>query len=231
MMIHLLNLERMDLKVEYILYDFGISSFHYDKSGRGFAFKTDEPLDMRLDEHAEVDASYIVNNYSERELEEIIKVYGEENWARKIAKTICEVRKDNPLRTTGELAELVLKTIPRRFHVKNIHPATRVFQALRIVVNNELDSIHKSLDSAYKFLAPGGRIMAISFHSLEDRIVKNTFRRLARGCTCNREPVDCVCDSDPYIRILTKKPVVPGEEEVSHNSRSRSAKLRVCERL
>ncbi len=217
------------MDVHAFLYDFGISSFHFERSGRGFSFRDDEPLDMRLDGESKMSAGDIINHASEMELTEIIADYGQERWAKRIAQFICRARRDTSIKTSRELAELVLRAIPARYHVRNIHPATRVFQALRIAVNDELSAITKSLPAAIGILAPGGRICAISFHSLEDRIVKNEFRRAARGCTCREE--QCRCKGVPRISILTKKPVVPGEEEIRNNKRARSARLRVAEKL
>ncbi len=223
------RLGEMKGKVAGFLYDFGISSYHFDRSGRGFSFRADEPLDMRLDGKCGMNARDILERSSEMELTEIISVYGEERWARRIARSICSSREKSPIETTGELARIVLRAIPARFHVKNIHPATRVFQALRIAVNDELSAIGPSLRAALDLAAPGGRICAISFHSLEDRIVKNAFRRAARGCAC--EEKECRCNGAPLVRVLTKKPVVPGDAEAAANKRARSAKLRVVERL
>ncbi|HON79927.1 MAG TPA: 16S rRNA (cytosine(1402)-N(4))-methyltransferase RsmH [Spirochaetota bacterium] len=225
------HLRSMKGRVSGFLYDFGISSYHFDRSGRGFSFQRDEYLDMRLGKTSGKDAAYVINNYSENELTDIIKRYGEERWAKRIARFICRKRSESPVERTTELADIVLAAIPARFHVKNIHPATRVFQALRIEVNDELSAIEESLQSAVSFLAPGGRMMAISFHSLEDRIVKNIFRRLSKGCTCDREPQYCQCDHAPYVRLLTKKPLLPKDDEIAVNKRSRSAKMRVCEAL
>ncbi len=225
------RLEKYRGRIQWFLYDFGISSFHFDRSGRGFSFRADEPLDMRLDKGTAIDARHIVNNYSEKELTDIFFRYGEERWAKRIAKYIGEYRKNRELSTSLELAELVLRAIPKRFHVRNIHPATRVFQALRIVVNDELSAIEASLRDAAGLLETGGRIMAISFHSLEDRIVKNTFRRLAKGCTCAEEGNRCLCEGDPVVKILTKKPITPQPDEIAVNNRARSAKMRVCEKL
>ncbi len=217
--------------ISCFLFDFGISSYHIDDSGRGFAFSREEPLDMRLDGNTGNDAAYIVNNYTEKQLADLIYKFGEERWSRKIAAYICRARKEKPIEKTGELSKIVLSAIPRRFHVKNIHPATRVFQALRIEVNRELEAIEKGLSGACRLLKKGGLIMAISFHSLEDRIVKTKFRQFARGCTCGNEPGHCLCTGKPFARILTKKPVQPRQDEIDFNNRSRSAKLRVCEKL
>ncbi len=215
--------------VRAFVYDFGISSFHFEKSGRGFSFRDDEPLDMRLDGESRMSASDIINHASEMELTEIIANYGQERWAKRIARFICRARREKPVETSRELAEIVLRAIPARYHVRNIHPATRVFQALRIAVNDELSAITKSLPAAIGILAPGGRICTISFHSLEDRIVKNEFKRAARGCTCREE--QCRCKGVPGISILTKKPIIPGEDEIKNNKRARSARLRVAEKL
>jgi len=190
------RLGEMSGRIAGFLYDFGISSYHFDRSGRGFAFQADEPLDMRLDGEGGMSARDLLNRSSEMELTEIISVYGEERWAKRIARYICSSRERNPIETTHELAQLVLRAIPARYHVKNIHPATRVFQALRIAVNDELPAIEASLRAALDLAAPGGRICAISFHSLEDRIVKNVFRRAARGCACDER--DCRCRNEPH---------------------------------
>jgi len=226
------HLDERNIKAAYILYDFGISSFHFDRSGRGFSFRDDEPLDMRLNATGQdLDAAYVINHYTREKLADIFYRYGEERWSRRIATVLCDRRQEKDITTSGELASIVLGAIPRKFHVKNIHPATRVFQALRIEVNDELTAIDAGISAAYRYCVPGGRIMAISFHSLEDRIVKNRFRELARGCTCGREPKHCICTDRALVSILTKKPVIPGEEEMAVNNRARSAKLRVCERL
>jgi len=217
--------------VDFFLYDFGISSYHFDKSERGFAFKEEEFLDMRLNQTSSLKAYDVVNYYQEKKLADIFYTYGEEKWSRKIAAAICQTRLHHHLETTGDLASLVLKVIPKKFQVKNIHPATRVFQALRIEVNKELEAIQKTLEQFYKFLKPGGKILAISFHSLEDRLVKEKFRRLAKGCTCNLDGKFCQCNSKPLLKILTKKPLIPSVEEIQKNKRSRSAKLRVAEKI
>ncbi|MCL1911307.1 MAG: 16S rRNA (cytosine(1402)-N(4))-methyltransferase RsmH [Leptospirales bacterium] len=214
----------------YILFDYGVSSYHFDKSGRGFSFRSDEPLDMRLDKEGR-SAAEILNNCSERELADIFFHYGEERWSKKIAAYIVRERALSPFATTDRLASVVMRAIPRRFHVKNIHPATRVFQALRIAVNAELDSISSALDGLWKILPVGGRVMAISFHSLEDRLVKKSFRDWSRGCSCGLEGKACMCASRPFVSILTKRPVTPSDEEINLNRRARGAKIRVCERV
>lgn len=219
-----------DERPDYILYDFGISSWHFDSSGRGFAFASDEPLDMNLDGSG-VNARDVVNRYPEKELNRIFREYGEEKWAARIAMVICERRLQAPIETTGQLASIVMAAIPRKFHVKNIHPATRVFQALRIEVNRELEAIEKGLAAGFGVLAQGGVMMTISFHSLEDRIAKNFFRRMKDGCLCGREPQNCLCHNGSFAEVLTKKPVTPQDDEISWNNRSRSAKLRAIVKL
>lgn len=219
-----------DIKPDYILFDFGISSYHFDKSGRGFTFSSDEPLDMRLDAEGP-DAWHVINRYPQKELERVFRELGEEKWAAHIAKIVVERRAAHPIDTSAGLASVVLAAIPRKFHVKNIHPATRVFQGVRIEVNRELDAIAGGLGSGFGVLAEGGLMMAISFHSLEDRMVKNFFRRMKSGCLCGREPQHCLCSNRPFGEVLTKKPVEPCDDEVAWNNRSRSAKLRVIRKL
>jgi 16S rRNA (cytosine1402-N4)-methyltransferase len=217
-------------QIAVILYDFGISSFHFDRSGRGFTYAGDEPLDMRLDQGCPRSAADIVNGYAFNDLARVFGEYGEERWAGKIARAVIARRDAQPIHTTGDLAGIVLGAIPKRFHVKNIHPATRVFQGLRIEVNGELDAIEQSLKDSWIYLARGGRILAISFHSLEDRIAKRIFRDLERGCTCTRNDL-CQCDRIPKVKILTRKPLLPTEIETDENRRARSAKMRICERI
>ncbi len=216
--------------VEYVLYDFGISSYHFDRSGRGFSFAGDEPLDMRLN-GGDMTAADVVNGFREKELADIFYTLGEERWSRKIARAIVHDRQGKKFETTGDLAGLILRVVPKRYQVKNIHPATRVFQALRIFVNGELDAIEKSLAGLPGNVAPGGRVMAVSFHSLEDRIVKNRFRRWSKGCVCGLDERHCMCAGPALVKILTKKPIIPENDEIEFNSRSRSARLRVCERV
>ena len=225
------HLKEREGDVSHILFDFGISSFHYEKSGRGFSYGKDERLDMRLDGGAGRDAHEIINRAREKDLADIFYRYGEERWSRRIAAAVCREREKAPIESTVRLAELVLRAIPRKYHVRNIHPATRVFQALRIVVNDELAAVETVMEKSYRLLRRGGRIMAISFHSLEDRIVKDYFRRLSRGCTCRQDVKYCQCTGDPFIKILTKRPLMASMDELEKNSRARSAKLRACERL
>lgn len=215
---------------DYILYDFGISSWHFESSGRGFAFASDEPLDMSLDGTGP-DARDVVNGYSEKELSRIFREYGGEKWAARIALVIRERREQAPIETTGQLASIVMAAIPKKFHVKNIHPATRVFQALRIEVNRELEAIEKGLEAGFSVLEKGGVMMTISFHSLEDRIAKNFFRRMKDGCLCGLEPQNCMCHNGSFAGVLTKKPLTPQDDELHWNNRSRSAKLRAIVKL
>jgi 16S rRNA (cytosine1402-N4)-methyltransferase len=207
-----LSSENID-RVDGIVLDLGISSFQLDASRRGFSFLREEPLDMRMDRFGSVMASDMVNRLPVDRLEEVIRLYGEERWARRIARSIGDRRRIKPILSSADLARVVAGAIPRRHHPRKIHPATRTFQALRISVNRELDNLKEALDLLPLCLRPGGRLCIISFHSLEDRIVKDAFR------------------GDTRLKALTKKPLVPGENEVSDNPRARSAKLRIAERL
>lgn len=226
-----LHFKGMENSIAAFLYDFGISSFHFDGSSRGFAFKSQEKLDMRLDESVQLTAYDVVNNFSEKELTDIFSKYGEERWSRRIAKKIVLKRDEQLIETTAELAEIVVQAIPKQYRVKHIHPATRVFQALRIFINDELSAINESLKHALGYVKPGGRIIAISFHSLEDRIVKDRFRRWAKGCSCDNDGLLCQCPGNSLVTVLTKKPLQPKESEIGQNPRSRSAKLRVCQKV
>ena len=226
-----LHCKGMENSIAAFLYDFGISSFHFDGSNRGFAFKTQEKLDMRLDDSVSLTAYEVVNNFSENELTDIFSRYGEERWSRRIARKIVQKRDEQLIETTAQLADIVVQAIPKQYRVKHIHPATRVFQALRIFINDELSAINESLKHALGFVKPGGRIIAISFHSLEDRIVKDRFRRWAKGCSCDNEGLLCQCSGNPLVTVLTKKPLQPKESEIKQNPRSRSAKLRVCQKV
>jgi len=226
------TLERFgEAEVDALLFDLGLSSFHLEKSSRGFSFAAEAPLDMRMDQRLETTAADIVNGYSESELADILKKFGEEPKARRIAKAMVRQRSKGRIRTTTELADIVCNSVGRPSHRARIHPATRTFQALRIAVNAELENLEIALNDGISALAPGGRICVISFHSLEDRIVKGTFARLARGCVCPPEIPVCVCGKKPGLRILTSKPVRPSDEEIAANPRSRSAKLRAAEKL
>ncbi len=213
------------------LFDLGVSS-HQLESGRGFSFMRDEPLDMRMSPtEGTLSAADIVNTYSESDLAEIIRRYGEERYARRIARAIVERRKSTPIRRTSELVEAILSAVGGQYRGFDIHPATRTFQAIRIEVNKELEAIEKGVTDAIEHLKIGGRICVISFHSLEDRIVKKTFRRLSGHCECSPRVLRCKCGARRILRVLTKKPVTPSEEEIAVNPRSRSAKLRCAERV
>ena len=217
-------------KPDYILYDFGISSYHLDKSGKGFSFASEEALNMSLDGEG-LDAWHVINKYSQDELARVFREYGEEKWGVHIARIIVERRAKEPINSAKQLASIVLAAIPKRFHVKNIHPATRIFQGVRIEVNNELQSIEEGLKRGFNILNENGIMMAISFHSLEDRIVKNFFRRMKDGCTCSLEPQRCMCENKPFMKALTKKPIEADDDEVQWNNRSRSAKLRAAMKI
>jgi 16S rRNA (cytosine1402-N4)-methyltransferase len=217
--------------VDGILLDLGLSSLQLERGQRGFSFRKDGPLDMRMDQKKEKTAFDIVNFSSEEELRDIIRNYGEEKWAAKIAKKIVEKRADKPISTTGELAELVFSSIPRRFHPKRIHPATKTFQAIRIALNDELQHITKCLGDGVNTLAAGGRFCVISYHSLEDRIVKRMFKAYEQGCSCPPSLPECVCGFVPKLKVITRRPLRPSEEEVRLNPRSRSAKLRIAEKI
>ena len=217
-------------KMDGILMDLGVSSFMLDDPSRGFSFDADGPLDMRMDVREPLTAAEIVNGYAEKELSRIFKKYGEEKFASRIARAIARQRAVKPITGTLELAELVKSAIPRsRF--SRIHPATRVFMALRIAVNRELENLSAAVNSAVEHLVTGGRLVVISFHSLEDRIVKRTLAGLAKGCVCPPAMPVCVCGKKPAVKLLFKKPVTAGPEETARNPRSRSAKLRAAERL
>ena len=214
-----------------ILMDLGISMFHYEKSGRGFTFAKNEPLDMRLDSSNPLSAAVIVNDYPEKELADLIYQFGEERYSRKIAAAIARRRKEARIESAAELAQLISDNVPPAYRHGRIHPATRTFQALRIVVNDELGRLRSALNNAVKALAPGGRIGVITFHSLEDRIVKHFFKDLNRDCICPPEQPRCTCDGVRVVEILTRKPVTPSDEEIRENPASRSSKFRVARRL
>ena len=217
--------------VDGIVADLGMSSYQIESSERGFSFMRDEALDMRMDPRLRFTARDLINEMSADEIAKVIKIYGEEKWSKRIAKNIVQSRKEKPIETSAELAELVSKSIPKKFHPARIHPATKTFQALRIAVNNELENIREFLDKVVSLLKPGGRIVVISFHSLEDRLVKSTFQRLADPCICPPSMPECGCGRKSELRILTRSPVMPGEEEIIDNPRARSAKLRAGERI
>ena len=213
-----------------MLFDLGVSSPQLDEPQRGFSYMHDAPLDMRMDGTAALDACEIVNTWSYEELRRILFEYGEERYAPQIAKNIVRHRADKPIRTTGELAEIIRSAMPGAALREKQHPAKRSFQAIRIAVNGELDALPPMLDAAADGLAPGGRLAVITFHSLEDRIVKRKLKELATGCTCPPEFPVCVCGKKPKLNLITRKPVISGPAELDANPRARSAKLRVAER-
>lgn len=218
-------------RIDGMLLDLGVSSHQLDKDERGFSFQRDASLDMRMDTSSGRTAADLVNTLPERELEQIIRDFGEERWARRIAKVIVSARVTEPIVTTLQLADLVKGAIPRARWEARLHPATRTFQAFRIAVNEELESLEQGLASGMSALGRGGRLVVISFHSLEDRIVKNFFNDLAKGCVCPKSAPLCVCGRLPALRKLTGKPVIATPEEIETNPRSRSAKLRAAEKL
>jgi 16S rRNA (cytosine1402-N4)-methyltransferase len=217
-----------DVQADAILLDLGVSSMQLDRPERGFSYAADAPLDMRMDSAAELSARDLVNEAEERELSVIFKRYGEERYARQIARAIVRRREERTFERTIDLADTIKQAIPTPARFGDGHPAKRVFQALRIAVNDELGALEAALPAAVRMLRPGGRIAVISFHSLEDRIVKQYFRELARGCTCPPEFPVCACGNEPVLRDLTRKPVRPGAREVESNPRSSSAKLRAA---
>ena len=213
-----------------VLMDLGCSSPQLDTASRGFSYQHNAPLDMRMDQEQSLTAYDVVNGYSEAELKRIIYTYGEEHFAARIASAILRQREKAPIETTHELAELIKQSIPAAARAEGHHPAKRTFQAIRIEVNHELDAIEPAIRAAAARMTSGGRIAAISFHSLEDRLVKSTYASLASGCTCPRDFPVCVCGKKPIISVLTKKPILPSAEELEANPRSRSAKLRIAEK-
>lgn len=219
-------------KFDGILADLGVSSHQLDVRERGFSYHDDAPLDMRMNAEDPVTAAQIVNERSEDELNRIFRDYGEEKWARQIARVICDRRRQAPIVTTSQLVAVIDAAIPKKFREKDgSHPARRVFQALRIAVNDELDPLADSIRMLADMLKPQGRLCVITFHSLEDRIVKNTFRELANPCTCPPEMPVCVCGKKPTVKLITRKPITASAEELAENPRSRSASLRVLEKL
>ncbi|MBP3742331.1 MAG: 16S rRNA (cytosine(1402)-N(4))-methyltransferase RsmH [Treponema sp.] len=220
-----------DVKPDIILFDLGISVFHYEKSDRGFSFRYDEKLDMRLNSNEGESAADLVNNLPEEKLADLIYLYGEEKLSRRIARAIVEAREGGRIESSKALAQVIWDAVPANYRYGNIHPATRTFQALRIAVNGELKRLPKALHDAFNILNVGGKLGVITFHSLEDRIVKNYFRNLGKECVCPPEVAICRCGGKKCAEIITRKPVCPTEEEVKVNSPSRSAKLRVVRKI
>ena len=218
-------------RIDGVLMDLGISSYQIDEGERGFSLRYDAELDMRMDRSMPLSAYQVVNEYPQERIKEILYEYGEEKFAPQIARRIVERRTTAPIRTTFELADVVRSAMPEKAIRKEAqHPAKRTFQAIRIEVNHELDVITPAIKAAEAHLKPGGRIAIITFHSLEDRIVKNAFAELAKGCTCPPDFPVCVCGNKPRVRLVSRKPILPGKEELERNSRAASAKLRVCEK-
>ena len=217
--------------IDGALLDLGVSSAQLDQKERGFSYLSDFDIDMRMNPDAAFSAYNIVNEYSERELTDIIYKYGEERWAKRIAQFIAAAREKEPVRTTGQLVKIIEAAIPAAARAEGGHPAKRTFQALRIETNNELGILDSSLRAFADKLKSGGRLAVITFHSLEDRIVKETFADLASGCNCPKSLPVCVCGNQPKVKLITKKPITASEEELNSNSRAKSAKLRVIEKL
>jgi 16S rRNA (cytosine1402-N4)-methyltransferase len=226
----LVQLAENGVEADAVILDLGVSSMQIDKPERGFSYAVDAPLDMRMDPSATRSARDIVNELDERELADIFRRYGEERFARQIAHAIVRRREAQPFERTGELVETIKSAIPAPRRFGDGHPAKRVFQALRITVNEELESLERALPAALAMLRPGGRVAVISFHSLEDRIVKRFFAAEARGCVCPPDPPVCVCGREPRLRLVTRKAVRPSPQEVADNPRSASARLRVAAR-
>jgi len=216
------------VRADAILLDLGVSSMQLDRPERGFSYAADAPLDMRMDPSQEESACDVVNGWSERDLVTIFRRYGEERYAKQIARAIVRRRREQPFERTGELVDTIRAAIPAPARFGEGHPAKRVFQALRIAVNDELDSLESALPAALEMLRPGGRLAVISFHSLEDRIVKRFLRERERGCTCPPDFPVCVCGNEPELRALQRRPIRPGQAEVAANPRSASARLRAA---
>lgn len=218
-------------KIDGALLDLGVSSYQLDNASRGFSYMHDAPLDMRMNTDGGKSAYDVINSYSEEKLSRIFFEYGEEKWSKRVAQFITEYRKKKNVETTFELVEIIKAAIPKGAREEGGHPAKRIFQAVRIEVNNELGILEQSIKDFTEALNKNGRLAIITFHSLEDRIVKKTFANLARGCTCPKSFPVCVCGNKPSVRIITRKPILPDDTEIENNSRSKSAKLRVIEKL
>ncbi len=218
-------------KIDGAVLDLGVSSYQLDCKERGFSYMEDAPLDMRMNREGGKSAYDVVNTYSEDELIRIFFAYGEEKYSKRVARLISEKRLEKPIETTLELVDIIKEAIPERLRQKGSHPAKRIFQAIRIEVNGELEDLKGAIDDFFDCLKPGGRLSIITFHSLEDRIVKTAFNEYKTGCTCPKDFPICVCGNTPRGKVITKKPILPSEEECKFNSRSKSAKLRVAEKL
>lgn len=217
--------------VDGVLLDLGVSSYQLDEGERGFSYQHDAPLDMRMNQDDDFDAQDLVNTWSREDITRVIRDYGEEKWASRIAQFIVKNRETQKIKTTGELVDIIKAAIPASARREGPHPAKRTFQAIRIAVNRELEVLENLLADVTEVLKPGGRLVILTFHSLEDRIVKKAFQRLAQGCTCPRDLPICVCGGKPKIRVITRKPVTASENELSQNPRARSCKLRAAEKL
>ncbi len=218
-------------EVDGVVLDLGVSSYQLDNAERGFSYMHDARLDMRMNKNDEKSAYDVVNGYTKEELTHIFYEYGEEKWSARVAEFIVEKRKQKPVETTLELVEIIRAAIPKKVRVEGSHPAKRIFQAIRIEVNNELGILKDTVCDIVDVLKPGGRVAIITFHSLEDRIIKKTFSELATGCVCPKSFPICVCNKKPVVRIVSKKPILPTDEEEIENPRSKSAKLRIAEKL
>ena len=217
--------------VDGILLDLGVSSPQLDDGNRGFSYMADVPLDTRMNSQDALDAKIVVNTWSQEELRRILYTYGEERYAPQIAAAICRRREEKPIQTTLELVDIIRSAMPPAALREKQHPAKRSFQAIRIAVNDELGSVEKIMEDAIPLLNPGGRLAVITFHSLEDRIVKTAMSAAAKGCTCPPNFPVCVCGNKPKVKLISRKPIIAGDEELQVNPRSRSAKLRVCEKI
>lgn len=218
-------------KIDGAVLDLGVSSFQLDNAERGFSYMKDAPLDMRMNKNADFNAYKLINEYSEEELSRVFFEYGEEKWSKRIAEFIVSKRSEAPIKTTGELVDIIKAAIPKKARLEGGHPAKRVFQAVRIEVNGELRILEQAIKDFVDCLRPGGRLAIITFHSLEDRIVKQTFAGLAKGCVCPKEFPVCMCGKTPEVKIISRKPILPSKTEEEVNPRSKSAKLRVVEKL
>lgn len=217
--------------IDGVIADLGVSSYQLDNAERGFSYMADAALDMRMDRNRDFSAYDVVNGYSEEELADIFFKYGEERFSRRIAGNICEKRKEKPIETTAELVSVIRSAMPKAAQNEKQHPAKRCFQAIRIEVNGELESLDEGLKAMFEILNPGKTMAVITFHSLEDRAVKQFFQDKAKGCTCPKDFPVCVCNKKPELEIITRKPVLPTDEEIEINPRSRSAKLRAAKKL